>query len=135
MGTENCISAITKICKYNSSLLDVESTLPHWFSWLPITEDKEEAPHVYGYMCDLIVSNHPAIVGIDHSNLPLILTIIATAIIKDVLSNDTVQSTECLQRMRDTVHQVKANPNCGTIVCWLSKTASFWRLSKIFVHS
>lgn len=108
--TENCISAITKICKYNSSLLDVESILPHWFSWLPITEDKEEAPHVYGYMCDLIVSNHPAIVGIDHSNLPLILTIIATAIIKDVLSNDTVQSTECLQRMRDTVHQVKSKP-------------------------
>lgn len=107
--TENCISAITKICKYNSSKLNVDEILPHWFSWLPITEDKEEAPHVYGYLCDLIENNNQAIVGVDHANLPLILKIIATAVAKDVLSNDTVQSAECLDRLKQKVYHVKSN--------------------------
>ena len=27
-----------------------------WLTWLPIYEDTEETPHVYGYLCDLIES-------------------------------------------------------------------------------
>ena len=53
-ATENCISAVTKICKYNHGNISVNDILPLWLSWLPIVEDKEEAPHVYGYLCDLI---------------------------------------------------------------------------------
>ena len=53
-ATENAISAVTKICKYNHGNIPVDDVIPVWLSWLPIIEDKEEAPHVYGYLCDLI---------------------------------------------------------------------------------
>ena len=53
-ATENAISAVTKICKYIETGVPLESILPMWLSWLPVTEDKEEAPHIYSYLCDLI---------------------------------------------------------------------------------
>lgn len=52
-ATENAISAVTKICKYVEGV-PLDSILPMWLSWLPVVEDKEEAPHVYSYLCDLI---------------------------------------------------------------------------------
>ncbi len=53
-ATENAISAVTKICKYNSGSINVAELLPHWMSWLPTWEDEDEAEHIYGYLCDLI---------------------------------------------------------------------------------
>jgi len=53
-ATENAISAVTKICKYLETGVPYETVLPRWLSWLPVVEDKEEAPHVYNYLCDLI---------------------------------------------------------------------------------
>ena len=52
--TENCISAVTKICKYHSDIINANDILPMWLTWLPITHDVEEAPHVFGYLCDLV---------------------------------------------------------------------------------
>ena len=52
--TENAISAVTKICKYHSEVVNLEEILPHWLSWLPVWEDEEEAVHIYNYLCDLI---------------------------------------------------------------------------------
>ena len=53
-ATENAISAVTKVCKYIDTGVPLDNILPMWLSWLPIVEDKEEAPHVYSYLCDLI---------------------------------------------------------------------------------
>ena len=53
-ATENAISAVTKICRHVQSGVPMETMLPLWFSWLPVVVDKEEAPHVYSYLCDLI---------------------------------------------------------------------------------
>ncbi len=53
-ATENAISAVTKILKHNSSALSVNQLLPTWFSWLPVYDDNEETPFVYGYLCDLV---------------------------------------------------------------------------------
>ena len=52
--TENCISAVTKICKHHPDIINVNDVIPTWLTWLPITKDVEEAPHVYGYLCDLV---------------------------------------------------------------------------------
>ena len=52
--TENCISAVTKICKYSSPSMNVDEVLPHWLNWLPVWEDHDEVVHIYNYMCDLI---------------------------------------------------------------------------------
>ncbi len=53
-ATENAISAVTKILKYNSSAISVNQILPTWFSWFPVYDDSEETPHIYGYLCDLV---------------------------------------------------------------------------------
>ena len=53
-ATENAISAVAKICKYNRGNIALNEVIPLFLATLPITEDKEEAPHVYGYVCDLI---------------------------------------------------------------------------------
>ena len=55
---ENCISAIGKILRHAPELVgnqrDCEQLLQEWLSWLPVTDDKEEAVHVYEYVCNLI---------------------------------------------------------------------------------
>lgn len=53
-ATENCISAVGKVMKYRSECINVDEVLPHWISWLPLNEDKEEAVHTFNYLCDLI---------------------------------------------------------------------------------
>lgn len=53
-ATENAISAVTKMIQYNSSKMNVNEMLPLWFSWLPVYEDEEELPHVYGFLMLLI---------------------------------------------------------------------------------
>ena len=61
--TENAISAVTKILKYNGSQVNLDQILPVWFSWLPVTEDVDEAPYVYGFLADLVEANNPHILG------------------------------------------------------------------------
>ena len=54
LATENAIAAVTRVCNYLDNQVPLESVLPLWLSWLPVYEDKEEAPHVYSYLCKLI---------------------------------------------------------------------------------
>ncbi|XP_065645184.1 importin-5 isoform X3 [Hydra vulgaris] len=104
-STENCISAVAKICKYNSSQVNLNDILPNWLTWLPITEDQEEAPHVYGYLCDLIESNHPAILGANNINLPKIVQIITEAIACEVFE----QYPDVLDRLKVILSQIRIN--------------------------
>lgn len=53
-ATENAIAAVTKILQFNSSHLNANELLPTWLSWLPIWEDEEELPDVYGFLLLLI---------------------------------------------------------------------------------
>lgn len=76
------------------------------FSWLPVTEDEDEAPHIYGYMCDLIQANHPIILGSNNSNLPRIVSIIAQAFLSEVVK----PLSEVGTRMLGIVKQVESNP-------------------------
>ncbi|EDO35645.1 predicted protein [Nematostella vectensis] len=96
-ATENAISAVTKICKFNHGNINVDDVIPTWLSWLPIIEDKEEATHVYGYLCDLIEANHPLALGTDNSNLPRILQIFADVFVSEVLSEDEATTQRVLR--------------------------------------
>lgn len=40
--------------KFKPDCVNVEEVLPHWLSWLPLHEDKEEAVQTFSYLCDLI---------------------------------------------------------------------------------
>lgn len=103
--TENAISAATKILKWNASAVNVDELIPVWFSWLPVSEDVDESPYVYGYLCDLIEGNHPVILGPENSNLPRIVTIFAEAFSVDALPN----THEVHTRMVNIVRQVQGN--------------------------
>lgn len=74
---------------------------------MPVTEDEEEAPHVYGYLCDLIQANHPIILGANTSNLPRIVCIIAEALYRDVIN----PAHEVGRRMLEIVKQIEQSPD------------------------
>lgn len=95
-ATENAISAVTKILKYNNYSLNVEEILPVWFSWLPVWEDTDEAPHVYGFLCDLIEANNPTILGPHNTNLPKIFSVIAMAYSKEAFEKESHISNRIL---------------------------------------
>lgn len=77
------------------------------FNWLPVVEDEEEAPHVYGYLCDLIQANHPIVLGANNSNLPRIVGIIAEAFYRDVIG----PTHDIGRRMVEIVKQIEQNPD------------------------
>lgn len=73
---------------------------------MPVTEDSDEAPHIYGYLCDLIQANHPIILGANNCNLPRIVSIIAQAFVNKVVG----VVSEVGSRMLAIVKQVESNP-------------------------
>lgn len=86
--TENAISAVTKILQFNSSAIALDQIIPHWMSWLPVTEDVDEAPYVYNFLADLVEANNAQVLGPNNSNLPQILKIMAEALAVEVLPPD-----------------------------------------------
>jgi len=103
--TENAISAVTKILKWNQGAINVDEILPVWLSWLPVVEDVDESPYVYGYLCDLIEANHPIILGQNNSNIPRIIAIFAEAFSVEALPT----SNEVHKRMVNITRQVQGN--------------------------
>uniref|UniRef100_A0A670KJB3 Importin-5 n=1 Tax=Podarcis muralis TaxID=64176 RepID=A0A670KJB3_PODMU len=106
-ATENCISAVGKIMKFKPDCINVEEVLPHWLSWLPLHEDKEEAVHTFNYLCDLIESNHPIVLGPNNSNLPKIFSIIADGEMNEAMK----RGDPCTKRLANVVRQVQVNAN------------------------
>ncbi|KAI8992324.1 armadillo-type protein [Pilobolus umbonatus] len=86
--TENAISAIAKICKFNSSKFNVDSVLSAWLATLPIVNDDQEAPIVYTYLLDLLESNHPSILGPNNSNIPQLVKIFSEVLAADILPTE-----------------------------------------------
>jgi len=103
--TENAVSAVTKILQFNGSQVNMDQILPMWFSWLPVTEDVDEAPFVYGFLADLVERNNPHILGANNSNLPRVVAVIAEALAVDVLPPDHAAR----QRIVSIVKQVQGN--------------------------
>ncbi|XP_029055806.1 karyopherin beta 3 [Osmia lignaria lignaria] len=103
--TENAISAVTKILKYNHKAINVDEILPHWLSWLPVVEDEDEAPYVYGYLCDLIEANHVAVLGPNNANLPRLISYFAEALFKDAVPIDN----PVMGRILSIVRQIQNN--------------------------
>lgn len=90
-----------------------------------MTEDDEEAPHCYGYLCDLIQSNNPFILGANNSNLPRILALIGDAFFNGVIqiitpTNENIdnmrmdyvqRNNEVAGRMLNIVKQIQGSPD------------------------
>lgn len=111
-ATENSISAVTKVCKYlDPGVVPLDTILPLWLSWLPVTEDKEESPHVYSYLCDLIESNNSIILGADNSHVPRILSIIAEVCVEDAL----MDSNQVYLRLLSIARHIQASGDVWTL--------------------
>ncbi|CAM4380542.1 unnamed protein product, partial [Caretta caretta] len=109
-ATENCISAVGKIMKFKPDCVNVEEILPHWLSWLPLHEDKEEAVHTFNYLCDLIESNNPIVLGHNNANLPRIFSIIADGEIHEAIKHED----PCTKRLANVVRQVQTSGGLWT---------------------
>lgn len=91
---------------------------------MPVTEDDEEAPHIYGYLCDLIQSNNPIILGANNSNLPRIVALIGDAFFHGVIqiitpTNENIdnmrmdyvqRNNDVAGRLLNIVKQIQGNP-------------------------
>ncbi|KAG7504065.1 importin-5 [Solea senegalensis] len=109
-ATENCISAVGKVMRFRPECVNVNEILPHWLSWLPLLEDKEEAVHTFDFLCDLIESNNPIVLGPDNANLPKIFLIIA-----DGVANESVKSEDaCSKRLANVIRQVQVSAGLWT---------------------
>ncbi|KAF9578472.1 hypothetical protein BGW38_005703, partial [Lunasporangiospora selenospora] len=83
--TENAISAVTKICKFNNSKFDVNTVLPLWIQTLPLLHDEDEAPTTYTYLLDLIDAQHPAVLGLNNINMPHLVTVMVEALVAGIV--------------------------------------------------
>ena len=75
---------------------------------MPVTEDVDEAPYVYGFLADLIESNNQHVLGTNNSNLPRVIAIIAEALATEVLPPEDVAR----QRLVNLVKQVQVKITC-----------------------
>ncbi|XP_077293524.1 karyopherin beta 3 isoform X2 [Arctopsyche grandis] len=100
-ATENCISAVTKILQYNNTAIDVEDILRHWITWLPLVEDADEAPHVYGYLAKLLEARHPIAVGASGEGLPRALAAFAASLASGALLPESEAAQRLLAITRD----------------------------------
>ncbi|CAH2099620.1 unnamed protein product [Euphydryas editha] len=102
-ATENAISAVTKIIKYNHSQINRDEIIRHWLTWLPVVEDTEEAPHVYSLLCELVASGHAALATPDAPQR--VITMLAEAFLHDAVPNDN----PVFAQMVALVRQIQSN--------------------------
>lgn len=115
-ATENAISAVTKILKFNNTAINVDQLLPTWFSWFPVYDDTEETPHIYGYLCDFVESNNEIILGVNHCNIPRIIQVIVDCILREGIDSENIVA----KRMVNICKHVQTNQQmmqaCVTIL-------------------
>lgn len=109
-ATENCISAVGKVMKCRPECVNVTEILPHWLSWLPLHEDKEEAVHTFNYLCDLIESNNPIVLGPNNSSLPRVFAIIAEGLVNEAIKSEDA----CSKRLANVIRQVQGSGTLWT---------------------
>ncbi|XP_023822132.1 importin-5 [Oryzias latipes] len=109
-ATENCISAVGKLMRFRPECVNVNEVLPHWLGWLPLNEDKEEAVHTFDFLCDLIESNNPIVLGPDNANLPKIFVIIADGVANESIKNEDA----CSKRLANVIRQVQVSGGLWT---------------------
>nr|CDS33564.1 importin 5 [Hymenolepis microstoma] len=122
MCRENAVSSMTKIMKYRPECLipaglgDMDSLIARWVTWLPIWEDEEETVHVYGYLCDLVEANNPAVLGgPSNTNLPRIVAAIARVFSEKGLSKSNEEEESAGVAAGDKQHTVNGSKSAPVV--------------------
>lgn len=106
MATENGISAIGKILKYCPQIPSYNDLLKCWVDWLPIWEDEAEVPVVMEFLLQLIEQNNPTVMGMNSSNLPRLVAIVAEVFARSAIEHNS----EVGMKLVSFLKQVHANP-------------------------
>lgn len=98
---ENCISAVCKVLKYQPQLLGSAygELLQAWLLWLPVVDDKEEAAHVYGFLCDIIESNS-AVLGQGDAGIARAVVLLTDALSSSALDESPEVTNRVIAIMR-----------------------------------
>eukprot|EP01088_Endostelium_zonatum_P019405 TRINITY_DN6679_c0_g1_i2.p1 TRINITY_DN6679_c0_g1~~TRINITY_DN6679_c0_g1_i2.p1 ORF type:complete len:1118 (-),score=296.19 TRINITY_DN6679_c0_g1_i2:148-3501(-) len=107
--TENAISAIGRVVRYQAAKLDFEASLDAWLKLLPIVEDTEESKVVYNNLVYFIQHHATAVFGEGGKNLPHILSIFAQTLDTDLLDKQ-LDAT-----FRQIMQQMQASFPPGTL--------------------
>lgn len=88
-ATENAISAMGKICQFQTSAIDLSVMLPIWVSYLPVQEDKIEARIIYAQLCQFIQRHTQIVFGPSYQNLRHVLHVFAVALGQGLVTEET----------------------------------------------
>lgn len=87
-ATENCVSAIAKVChRFSSSVPNLDSLIDQWISLLPIVQDESAAPFAYMFLSELIDRNHPSVL----KQVPKVVESVLQALAHASISGNTAQ--------------------------------------------
>lgn len=81
--TENCISAIGKICRYHGDKIDVGAVFPAWLEMLPIKEDGDERECCNEYLLEQLQGSFKEVVLSNEQVLARVLLIAGDAILHE----------------------------------------------------
>ncbi|KAJ3033961.1 hypothetical protein HDV00_005623 [Rhizophlyctis rosea] len=102
LATENCVSAVGKICKFvggGSGSGEWGPVLEGWVGCLPVLRDEEEVGFVYGFLCELVESHNTAVLGPSNNNVPHLVSVMVEALAAPGLVTDNPERKELAERM------------------------------------
>jgi hypothetical protein len=88
-ATENAISAVGKIIRFQAAAIDLNQMFPIFLSYLPVTEDEVEAQVTYANLAIFIEQHAAIVVGNNYQNLPQLLSAMGTAIGTSLVTEET----------------------------------------------
>lgn len=77
LAKDNSISAISKIIKFQSSCIDVQSVLEKWIFLLPLKWDKDEAVFSHGVLAEMLDANATGVINGDRGRMVQVLKVVA----------------------------------------------------------
>ncbi|KAL3083321.1 hypothetical protein niasHS_011123 [Heterodera schachtii] len=110
-ATENAISAVAKILKYNATEVNFNEVVPRFVGWLPIWNDEEEVPYVFDFFCDLVESQHDAV----REDPSRVFHIILNAFSHGAFEDDSAEEMRLVKsRMKGIMAHIRANEQLFT---------------------
>ncbi|KAI9089360.1 hypothetical protein K1719_029639 [Acacia pycnantha] len=89
MTYDAAVSALGKICEFRHDTINGPEVVPIWLSFLPLTNDCEEAKYAHKQLCLLLEKADPDLLGLNDENLNKI-----TQILREILLQSGYIATE-----------------------------------------
>lgn len=86
---DNAVSALGKIIKFQSAVVDVKPLISNWLGLLPIKNDVEEAKLQYEFLAQILQENPLLVLGEQYQNFERIVILLADITQKKYVSDET----------------------------------------------